>query len=34
MKTVNSISGGQTSAYIYANYPADFNECDSGYCGL
>lgn len=25
MKTVNSISGGQTSAYIAANYPADFD---------
>jgi len=25
MKTVNSISGGQTSAYICANYPADYN---------
>ena len=25
MKTVNSISGGQTSAYIAAKYPADFN---------
>lgn len=25
MKTVNSISGGKTSAYIYANYPADYN---------
>lgn len=25
MKTVNSISGGKTSAYIAANYPADFN---------
>ena len=25
MKTVNSISGGQTSAYIAANYPADYN---------
>lgn len=25
MKTVNSISGGKTSAYIYAHYPADYN---------
>tara|TARA_R100000656_G_C3927677_1_gene124128 strand:- start:10 stop:852 length:843 start_codon:yes stop_codon:yes gene_type:complete len=25
MKTVNSISGGKTSAYIAAHYPADFN---------
>lgn len=25
MITVNSISGGQTSAYISANYPADYN---------
>ena len=25
MKTVNSLSGGQTSSYISANYPADFN---------
>ena len=25
MKTVNSISGGKTSAYISANYPADYN---------
>lgn len=25
MSSVNSISGGKTSAYIYANYPADFN---------
>lgn len=25
MKTINSISGGQTSAYIAANYPADYN---------
>lgn len=25
MKTVNSISGGKTSAYLMANYPADFN---------
>lgn len=25
MKTVNSISGGKTSAYIAANYPADHN---------
>lgn len=25
MKTVNSISGGQTSAYIAANYLADYN---------
>jgi hypothetical protein len=25
MITVNSISGGQTSAYIAANYPADYN---------
>jgi hypothetical protein len=25
MKTVNSISGGQTSAYIAVNYPADYN---------
>ncbi len=24
-RTVNSISGGQTSALIYANYPADYN---------
>ena len=26
MKTVNSISGGMTSAYIAANYPADINQ--------
>lgn len=26
MKTVNSISGGKTSAYIAANYPADYNQ--------
>lgn len=25
MKTVNTISGGKTSAYIAANYPADYN---------
>tara|TARA_R100001224_G_scaffold22975_3_gene11973 strand:+ start:936 stop:1790 length:855 start_codon:yes stop_codon:yes gene_type:complete len=25
MKTVNSLSGGQTSSYIAANYPADYN---------
>jgi len=25
MKTVNSISGGKTSAYIAANYKADYN---------
>ena len=25
MKTCNSISGGKTSAYIAANYPADYN---------
>jgi hypothetical protein len=25
MKTVNSLSGGKTSAYIAANYPADFD---------
>jgi len=25
MKTVNSVSGGKTSAYIAANYPADYN---------
>lgn len=25
MKKVNSLSGGQTSSYISANYPADFN---------
>jgi len=25
MKTVNSISGGKTSAYLMANYPADIN---------
>jgi hypothetical protein len=25
MRTVNSISGGKTSAYIAANYPADYN---------
>ena len=25
MITINSISGGKTSAYIYANYPADYN---------
>jgi len=25
MKTVNSISGGKTSAYIAVNYPADYN---------
>ena len=25
MKTINSVSGGQTSSYIAANYPADYN---------
>ncbi len=25
MITVNSVSGGQTSAYIAANYPADYD---------
>ena len=25
MKTVNSISGGKTSAYMAANYKADYN---------
>ena len=25
MKTVNSLSGGKTSSYIAANYPADHN---------
>lgn len=25
MKTVNSLSGGQTSSYIAANYPSDYN---------
>jgi hypothetical protein len=25
MKTVTSISGGQTSAYVAANYPSDYN---------
>ena len=25
MKTVNSISGGKTSAYLAANYPAEYN---------
>ena len=25
MKTVNSISGGKTSAYVMANYRADYN---------
>ena len=25
MKSVNSLSGGQTSSYVAANYPADFN---------
>jgi len=25
MKTINSLSGGQTSSYIAANYPADYN---------
>ena len=25
MVTVNSVSGGKTSAYIAANYPADYN---------
>lgn len=25
MKTINSLSGGKTSSYIAANYPADFN---------
>ena len=25
MKTVNSVSGGKTSAFIAANYPADYN---------
>lgn len=46
MITVNSLSGGKTSSYLAANYPAnydifalvrtydDFDDCDSGYCGL
>ena len=25
MNTVNSLSGGKTSSYIAANYPADYN---------
>ena len=25
MKTVNTVSGGKTSSYIAANYPADYN---------
>mgnify|MGYP003129323772 CR=1 FL=1 len=25
MKTINSISGGKTSAYLAANYPAEYN---------
>ena len=25
MITINSVSGGKTSAYIAANYPADYN---------
>jgi hypothetical protein len=25
MKTVNSLSGGKSSSYIAANYPADYN---------
>ena len=25
MKTVNSLSGGKTSSYIAANYPADYD---------
>ena len=25
MKTVNSLSGGKTSSYIAANYPANYN---------
>ena len=25
MKTVNSLSGGKTSSFIAANYPADYN---------
>ena len=25
MKTINSLSGGKTSSYIAANYPADYN---------
>ena len=25
MKTINSLSGGKTSSYIAAHYPADFN---------
>lgn len=25
MKTINSVSGGKTSAYLAANYPADYN---------
>ena len=38
MITVNSISGGKTSAYIYAHYPADYNVfalvcCDDAECG-
>ena len=28
MKTVNSLSGGKTSSYIAANYPADYNVFD------
>lgn len=37
MITVNSISGGRTSGYIYANYPADVNIfalvcCDDAKC--
>ena len=36
MKTVNSVSGGKTSAYVMANYPADYNifalkELKNGY---
>ena len=25
MKTINSLSGGKTSSYIAANYPADYD---------
>ena len=25
MKTINSLSGGKTSSFIAANYPADYN---------
>ena len=38
MKTVTSISGGKTSAYLYAHYPSDYNVfslvcCDDAACG-